>query len=989
MQTKFSKAIAASLMAAVMMAPTAANIAAMNVSASQVLGETSFDYKLLPWHTVETSPARQNFAIEDGACHIQILVAEGGDQEKWDLQFRHRNLNFKAGHTYKVSFKAKANRAGFQLCSKIGNRKGDEEYFVLNGDEMVMGPAMDGAWGKAAELSTKYQTYEGTFTPTRDLEGVEWTFLYANGTKFEGNAQDGDEIWFDDMSIECTTCPTESGDICGYKAGEPGVGFTNRDNSVRYEEELSEDGEMLNYISVNQIGYFPELAKVATFGDNAGDMFAYSSKIELTDDTYDFELVDSKTGKVVYEGTSGKKFNDPDSGDNVCKLDFSDYTTPGEYYLRIKGEKWRSFSFRIGKDIYSESSYDLLTNALNYYYQNRSGAVIESEYITSGDKDALSHDASHKTDTAYVQKKWHNDYQNSSEATGTYASSKITANGGWYDAGDHGKYLVSGGMAAWTLQNMYERTIINGQYKERFDDGLGACVIPESGNAVPDILDEVAYEIDWMAQMRVDEDEPTWGDYAGLYYHKLQDHKWVGIGTRPYDYISEWSVERIVKPPTFAATLNYAACAAQAARLWATYDAEKSEEYLRSAIEAYEAYQYHWYEYDTTTTIHPTHGIPCTEEEINETSLYAPMWQAKGGEAYGDDNVLDDAYWAACELFISASEMDMSEAAEKFKKIIDDSEYAYKIETILPGETYYSDSYTSLSWHNTASAGTLALALHSDLLSETENGKVKEAIVKAADDYVNCEEEQGYGIPYKYDGPGYNDPMGLPSSNFYEGYQYGSNAMAISNAVVIAYAYDLTNDNKYINGVSQAMNYLLGNNPLSFSYITGYGSYSVKSPYHKYWAYDLDRYFPKAPDGVLVGGPNVEISDPYIRGMGFVPGDSSNISQRCYIDALEAWSVNSVGLDWNAPLAWVTAFLQDEMGSIIPPTSTKSGDVNCDTQVNLADAVLVMQNKSNPEKYVVTEQGIINGDVDDPGSGLTNKDALKIQQYLLGLAELA
>ncbi len=992
MKTKFSKAVAASLIAAAMITPTVANIASINVSASQVLGETSFDYKLLPWHTCETSPARQRFAIEDGACHIEIDVAEGGDGEKWDLQFRHRNLNFKAGHTYKVSFKAKAKRSGMELCSRIGNIKGDEEYFVLNNDKMEMGPHMEGHWGRAATLSTSYQTFEGTFIPTQDLENVEWNFLYAKGTDFEGNAQNGDEIWFDDMSIECTTCPDDSGyDICGYKGGEPSHAYTNRDNSVRNAEELSEDGKMLNYISVNQLGYFPELAKSATFSDNAGDMVAYSSSIELTEDTYDFELVDAAADKVVFEGTSGKKFKDPDSGDNVCKLDFSEFTTPGEYYLRIKGEKWRSFSFRIGNDIYSESSHDLLTNALNYYYQNRSGIDIEARYITSGDKNSLAHAPSHPLDTAYVQKKWINTYDSHSDVTDTYASSRISANGGWYDAADHGKYLVSGGMAAWTLQNMYERTIINGLNKERFDDNSGACVVPESDNAVPDILDEVAYEIDWMSKMKVDEKEPTWGKYAGLYYHKLQDHKWVGIATRPYVYIGEWEVERIVKPPTFAATLNYAACAAQAARLWAPYDAEKAENYLNSAVEAYEAYMKHWYEYDSTTIVHPTLGIPCSKEEINETSLYAPMWQSKSGGAYGDDNVLDDAYWAACELFISASEMGESEIADKYKKEIDDSEYAYSITTEIQGSDDGSfNNYklsASLDKTDTASAGTLALALHSDLLSDTENSKIKEAVLAAADTYISIGKEQGYGIPYKCTNE-YNGSSDMYGTVYLDGYRFGSNAAAISNAVIMAYAFDLTQDVKYINGVSQGMNYLLGNNPLSFSYITGYGSYHAQSPHHKYWAYDLDRYFPKAPDGVLVGGPSVELNDNYIRAMGFEPGNTGNISQRCYVDALEAWSVNSVGLDWNAYLAWVTAFLQDEADTSSTEDETVYGDANCDTQVNLADAVLIMQHKANPSKYTVTANGVLNGDVDETGNGLTNKDALKIQQFLLGLTEL-
>ncbi|MBR3024108.1 MAG: carbohydrate binding domain-containing protein, partial [Oscillospiraceae bacterium] len=125
------------------------------VSAGQVLGETSFDYKALPWHTCESSPAKQDFELtKDGTFHVTILKAQGADKEKWDLQVRHRNLNFKSGHTYTVSFKAKGKRAGMELCSKISNIKGDEEYCVCFGDklEMGQGPAMGGQWGKALKL---------------------------------------------------------------------------------------------------------------------------------------------------------------------------------------------------------------------------------------------------------------------------------------------------------------------------------------------------------------------------------------------------------------------------------------------------------------------------------------------------------------------------------------------------------------------------------------------------------------------------------------------------------------------------------------------------------------------------------------------------------------------------------------------------------------------------------------------------------------------
>lgn len=61
------------------------------------------------------------------------------------------------------------------------------------------------------------------------------------------------------------------------------------------------------------------------------------------------------------------------------------------------------------------------------------------------------------------------------------------------------------------------------------------------------------------------------------------------------------------------------------------------------------------------------------------------------------------------------------------------------------------------------------------------------------------------------------------------------------------------------------------------------------------------------------------------------------------------------------------------------------GDANCDEEVNLADAVLIMQNMANPSKYKITEQGKLNGDVDENGDGLTPNDAFKIQQYVLGI----
>uniref|UniRef100_UPI0025CBD1BF glycoside hydrolase family 9 protein n=1 Tax=Ruminococcus sp. TaxID=41978 RepID=UPI0025CBD1BF len=977
---KNAKKLIASVMSMAMIIPSAANLVApMNASAGLVVGESTFEHKALPWHTCESSPAKQNFKLEDGAFHVIVEVPEGADHEKWDLQVRHRNLNFKAGHEYKVSFKAKAKRAGMELCSKIGDISGNEEYFELDGqsNDMHMGPQMGGQYpAKAVSLTTEYQTFEGTFKPTKDLEACEWCFHYAKGTKYQGNAKEGDEIWFDDMVIDCVTCgDADPEGSCNADPNE-GYGATNRDYSANTDPNLKKDGKTVNFISVNQVGYFTNFAKMATLGDNAGDVLYGATKINLSG-TYTWELVDAKSGDVVETGETGEIKKDADSADSVAKIDFSKANKPGRYYLRIKGKDWRSMEFNIGDDIYSDSSHDMLKNALNYFYQNRSGIDIEEKYITSGDKSTLAHEGGHKTDTAYVQKIWKNEYLEKTEATSTYASSKITANKGWYDAGDHGKYVVNGGISVWTLLNMYERASLgNDNTAKKFADGSGTVSIPETGNKLPDIIDECLYELEFMTAMKVDKSEPTWGKYAGMVYHKLHDHKWTGLATRPWDYsgatLSDgtkgWETERIVKPPTLAATLNYSACAAQMARLIKPYDAEKAAFYLQEAKDAYQAADKNWYE-------------AADDEETNEKSLYAPFNQAKGGGPYGDNEVKDDLYWAACEIFTSCKALEDSEADTYLAEL---SEYknAFKVPERITGGENQSGTFSVLNWGNTASAGSLSLLLNNQYLTDEQKATLKKSIVDTADAYIEEEEKQGYGIPYKYDGPGYTDENNLSKDIIIKGYEWGSNSMVINNLMAMSYAYDITGEDKYMNGVLTGMNYLLGCNPLSFSYVTGYGTYKEKNPHHRYWSYELDKTLPMAPDGVLSGGPNAGLQDPYVRALGFVPGEASNPSQRCFVDSIEAWSTNEVTINWNAPLAWIVEFLQDkdekygyigqtpdpgkttttttkDPGNTTTTTTVKTpdetadlwGDANCDKDVDMSDVVLIMQNLANPNKY--------------------------------------
>ncbi|MBR4200845.1 MAG: glycoside hydrolase family 9 protein [Oscillospiraceae bacterium] len=960
-----AKKIASGILAAVMLTAAAAELPAVSAEdGSQLLGETTFDHKMLPWHTVEVAPAKQNFRISDGEAAIQILVPTGGDKEISDLQFRHRGLNFHKDHVYKVSFQVKSKRDGMVLRSVIGQVGGEwEEYFVLDGEtgDMHMGPHMEGQWGTPVKLTTEYRTFEGTFIPTRDIEAAEWRMQYAYDDRIGGNAQAGDEIFFDNMSIQCTTC-TECGRKYESSYGRTGRGWSNLEN---------------NFISVNQLGYYPKQQKIAVLGDNQGDILDGAPRITLEKGKqYSWELIDADTGEKAGSGTSGAAFADRDSLDTVAKIDFSDCQTPGTYYLRIKGEKWRSFPFRIGDDIYQESGNDLLTNTLNYFYQDRAGTAIEQDFITSGNRMQLAHADGFQNRAEFVQTEWHNEYLSESEAVTDYKSSKISTNSGWYAACDYGQYMTEGGIAVWTLQNMYERAIQNKAGTEKFRDGSGTVVVPETGNGIPDILDECRYELDFMASMKVTPDEPTWGDYAGLYYHKVQDYRWLGLAVQPWDYGSDYHAVRIVKPPTFAATLNYAACAAQAARLWAPYDQEYANSLLKSAKEAYQAYKHLWYEADLTTVTHPYYHTSCVKEELNEKSLYAPLLQTNSGPAYGDFEVRDDDYWAACEIFISAKEMKDADADTYFKEL---SRYqnAFKVSSRIHNGGAQYGSYTALSWDETASAGSLSLALHTELLDAGQSKELSDSILAAADSYAETTEKQGYGNPYLYDGPGYYDMSSSLSPVLIEyGYEYGSNGMTLNNMIAMAYAYDLTGDSKYMSGVISGMNYLLGCNPLAFSFITGYGTYREQNPSHKFWAKELDSSLPEAPDGVICSGPTPRIlGDQYARALGFEVGEPDTPSQRSFVDSVESWATNEATLCYNAPLAWVVSFLQDE--APVTAIDAQPGDVNADGKADASDAAALMQYLISGKKLKAPAAADMNQD------GIVNAADLSLLKRLL------
>ncbi|MDC7223804.1 MAG: glycoside hydrolase family 9 protein [Spirochaetales bacterium] len=532
-----------------------------------------------------------------------------------------------------------------------------------------------------------------------------------------------------------------------------------------------------SHIAVNQTGYFPDGPKEA--------LFPWEKKTG----TFEWSLVKEETGEVVYGGTTEKSLFDQASGDYINRIDFSDFREEGRYHLTIPSENVTSESFSIGDDIYS----NLPMESMAYFYRNRAGIAIEARYA-GGEEYARG--PGHLSDgevTGFKGKDPSGRFWEGTEYT-------LDAAKGWYDAGDVGKYVVNGGIAAWTLMNTED--CLPGYFAD------GTLSLPEQENGVPDVLDEARWEMEFLLAMQV----PAGYEQAGMVHHKLHDVHWGPIPWLPpaqYDNDnghSDPDKGRYLMPPSTAATLNLAATAAQSSRLWADYDEEFSRTCLEAAEKAWIA------------------------ARDNPIFLYGNI-PGEGGGNYDDGNVEDEFFWAAAELYAATGK-------EPYRDYLQNSPYYDDLREFSP------TAPSAIWWGGTATLGRITLATVENGLEEQEKELFRSQIITMADYYLGLTDE-GYG-------------PSLPPT----GYVWGSNSNMLNNALLIAYAHRFTGEEKYREGLLSCLDYLLGKNALNRSYISGYGSKALSHPLHHFWADQPDKGFPKVPAGVLAGGPNESPSDP-------------------------------------------------------------------------------------------------------------------------------
>jgi endoglucanase len=555
-------------------------------------------------------------------------------------------------------------------------------------------------------------------------------------------------------------------------------------------------------IRINQVGYLvgrPMLATLVWHGE----------------DPVDF-VVRDRGGNAAYAGRSAPWPDrpEPTSGLSVHVLDFSGLAVEGSGY-RIEAAGHLSHPFAVGFQLYER----LAADALRFFYVMRSGYEISDERAPGYGRPA-GHvgRAPNRGDRAVVA--W-----TGAEADVLYPgwrhAGTVDVSGGWYDAGDFGKYVTSGAIAAWQLLSTLDLLAAFGP-------------APLCAGLSETIVEECRWQLDWLLRMRV----PT-GELAGMAFHRVHGTRWPPLPCWPH----EDATERVLHRPSTGATLHLAAVAAQGARLLRTADAAYAARLLTAARTAYEA----------------AHRHP---------HLIAPDDHARfGGGPYHDDDLTDDAYWAAVEMWLATGE-------DRYRRDVQGS----------PHRTAAFD-LAGFDFDRVAMPARLDLAL----AGGPDEDAVRDDVRRSADQLLDLQAHQPWGQPY------------APPT----GWDWGSNGRILNNLVVLAVAHVIGGQRRYLDAVAIGMDYLLGRNALGQSYVTGYGVDSTRHQRTRQFGRDLDPSFPPPPPGTVAGGPNSKPAPDF-------PYDSRLIGlppQCCYLDEPNSEVTNDVCIRWNAPLVWVATYL--------------------------------------------------------------------------------
>jgi len=327
-------------------------------------------------------------------------------------------------------------------------------------------------------------------------------------------------------------------------------------------------------------------------------------------------------------------------------------------------------------------------------------------------------------------------------------------------------------------------------------------------------------------------------DNTGGVYHKVSCKQFNALNEMPHDEHEEL----ILSPISATATADFAASMALASRF---YPQQKAA-LLNAARRAW-----HW------CVAHP-----------NEPGFTPPPGISTGG--YGDDNDQDERLWAACALFAATEE-------EIYHDYIKNSYLFTK------GRHDNALFPCGLGWGNVETYGLVEYLLPAGMTDNKLSRQMKGELIRYCDEIIEFYRKSPYGV------------------SLGDVYRWGSNMTVGNNAMMLLLANQLIGHNAaYAEAALEHFNYLLGRNPLSQSYITGFGSNAPQSPHHR-----PSVAKGKAVPGMVVGGPCMNFNrDPALNAH---CADAPPAKR--YVDHQDSFSSNEIAIYWNSPAYFIMAAL--------------------------------------------------------------------------------
>lgn len=482
-------------------------------------------------------------------------------------------------------------------------------------------------------------------------------------------------------------------------------------------------------IRVNQVGFYPASEKIAVVTDSI---------------VKEFFVKNAKTNETVFAGVLEPKGNWEYSEEFSNIANFTKFNKVGTYYISVPNVG-DSYPFEIANQV----NLTIGKASLGFLYYQRASTALPAQYAGK-----WARIAGHPDDQVVVH---------ASAATATRPEgTKINSSKGWYDAGDYNKYIVNSGISTYTLMALYE------QYPKFFD--TLKLNIPENTNNIPDILDEIRWNLDWMVTMQ---------DQDGGVYHKLTNTNFDG-SVMPADATNG----RYVIMKTTAATLDFAAVMAVAYRVYKKTDKAFSEKCLTASISAYD-----WAKKNKSVIFNQGVMNQKFNPDINTG-------------AYDDGNVSDEFQWAAIELFIATNQSKYSEDANL--------EFTLRTEFELP------------NWAKVNTLGLYSILQNRDNLPEEFLPTVELVKNKVIDLATKLQK-------YQVNKSAFDVAMGISNGNF----NWGSNSTAANQGMLLMNAYKLTNEGPLLTAAISNLDYLLGRNGTGYCYVSGFGTKQVMNPHHR------------------------------------------------------------------------------------------------------------------------------------------------------------